>query len=279
MKFGTLQNVLGATLDDVFPVAAKLGFDGVELDWNDDAEAAAGGALAPERRNVVLSAAQSAGVEICSVAAHFLNRGGLASDDPEYERRGIAAVREGIRLCQDLGASVLLVPFFSKGEIAGIEGVERLIRNLRLLAPEAELARVALGIEGRQPAHDALTAIEAVGSPFVGAYFDMANGMGMGYDPITEIETLGRHIVQVHAKEFTAGDGPAGTRERPRFELLNKQPFGEGDLPAREIFQALRRVGYDGYIVLETGSFGDPQASARAALDVLRNLYRANVSS
>ena len=269
MKFGTLQSVLEATLDDVFPIAAKLGFDGVELDWNDPADAQPGGPLAHERREALRSAARSAGVEIASVAAHFLNHGGLAS--AEHERMGVAAVQEGIRLCQDLGAQVLLVPFFSQGDIIGQEGIERLTRNLNVLAPEAELARVTLGVESMLPAHEVVALLDTVGSPFVGTYFDMANGMGLGYDPVKEVETLGRHIVQVHAKEFVAGDGPAGSREKPRFDLLNKRPFGEGDVPVREILQALRRAGYDGYIVLETGAFGDPQASARAALDVLRS--------
>ena len=269
MKFGTLQSVLEATLDDVFPIAAKLGFDGVELDWNDPADAQPGGPLAHERREALRSAARSAGVEIASVAAHFLNHGGLAS--AEHERMGVAAVQEGIRLCQDLGAQVLLVPFFSQGDIIGQEGIERLTRNLNVLAPEAELARVTLGVESMLPAHEVVALLDAVGSPFVGAYFDMANGMGLGYDPVKEVETLGRHIVQVHAKEFVAGDGPAGSRQKPRFDFLNKRPFGEGGVPVREIFQALHRAGYDGYIVLETGAFGDPQASARAALDVLRS--------
>ena len=272
MKFGTLQNVLEATLEDVFAIAAQLGFDGVELDWNDLAEAQEGGPLAHERREVLRAAARSAGVEIASVAAHFLNQGGLASADAEQQRLGIAAVQEGLRLCQDLGARVLLVPFFSKGHIAGQEGIERLANNLRLLAPEAELARVRLGIEGMLPAHEVVALLDAVGSPFIGAYFDMANGMGLGYDPVKEVETLGRHIVQVHAKEFVAGGEPAGSREKPRFDLLNKRPLGESDVPVREIVQALQRTGYDGYIVLETGTFGDPQASARAALDVLRAL-------
>ena len=41
-------------------------------------------------------------------------------------------------------------------------------------------------------------------------------------------------------------------------------------VPVRDVLAALRRVGYDGYIVLETGAFGDKRASARAARDLLR---------
>jgi sugar phosphate isomerase/epimerase len=37
-----------------------------------------------------------------------------------------------------------------------------------------------------------------------------------------------------------------------------------------EIVAALRQVGYAGYVVLETGTFGDPASSVRAGLERLR---------
>ena len=53
MKFGTLQSVLREPLPRVFGVAAELGFDGVELDWHDAAEARQGGTLGPEQRDML----------------------------------------------------------------------------------------------------------------------------------------------------------------------------------------------------------------------------------
>ena len=78
MKFGALQSVIGEQLPEVFAAAANLGFDGVQLDWNDPAYAREGGPLGSERRSDVRAAASEAGVQICSVAAHFHKRGGLA---------------------------------------------------------------------------------------------------------------------------------------------------------------------------------------------------------
>ena len=275
MKFGTMQSVLGEQLPDVFAVAATLGFDGVQLDWNDPADAREGGALGSERRSDVRAAASKAGLEICSVAAHFHNRGGLADPDTDKQRLGREAIREGLLLCQDLHAPVLMVPFFGAGDIGGPDGVERLARNLNELAPEAELAQVKLGIEHTLPADQAVALLETVGYPWIGAFWDMANALFVGYDPIREVETLGRWLVQVHAKEYDGGDGPAASREAPRWDGLNKKPFGQGQVPVREVLAALRRVGYDGYVVLETRASGDRQASARAALDVLRSSLSA----
>ncbi len=258
MKFSTLQSVLGEELDAVFSGAAKLGFDGVELDWRDPADAQTG-ALNPELRPAIRQRATEAGIQISGVAAHFLNGGGLA--DAEKEEFGFDSVRAGLQLCRDLGAGALLVPFFGPGEIRGDEAKLRLIENLRKLAPEA--------LESLR-GDEAARLLDEINSPAVGDYFDMANCLSLGFDPLQEIEFLGRHIVRVHAKEFSG----AQTGQNPgAYPGLNQVAFGAGKVPVREVLSQLKAIGYDGWITLETGVFGEPRESARAALAVLkRNL-------
>ncbi|MYC96612.1 MAG: sugar phosphate isomerase/epimerase [Caldilineaceae bacterium SB0661_bin_32] len=270
MKLGTLQNVVEQPLSTVFAVASELGFEGVELDWYDFAEAQTGGPLAPENRATIQRAASRAGVEIPSVAAHFLNHGGLA--DTEKEGFGLDAVRTGIGLCTDLGATFLLVPFFGPAMMTDEEAVSRLEKNLRLLAPEAEAAGVTLAIEHTLRGDETAALLDRVDSSSIGDYWDMANCMGLGYDPLEEIAQLGRHIVRVHAKEYHQGGAPPGTPEEPHFDGLNTKPFGQGDVPVPAVLSALQQNGYDGYVVLETGKFDDARRSAKAALSLLQAL-------
>ena len=268
MKFGTLQNVIEQPLATVFSVASELGFQGVELDWSDFAEAEQGGPLAPQNRATIRQAASQAGVEIPCVAAHFLNRGGIA--DASMEEFGLDAVRTGINLCVDLGATYLLVPFFGPAMMRGDQAVARLETNLHRLAPEVERAGVTLAIEHTLRGDETAALLDRIDSPSVGNYWDMANCMGLGYDPLTEIAQLDRHIVRVHAKDYHRGDAPAGTPDLPHFDGLNTTPFGLGDVPVPEVLSALQEVGYDGYIVLETGKFDDAKAFAKSALNLLQ---------
>ena len=270
MKFGTLQNVIEQPLSTVFTVASDLGFQGVELDWYDFAEAQPGGPLAPENRDTIRQNAAHAGVDIPCVAAHFLNQGGLA--DAGKEAFGLEAVRTGIRLCTDLGVDCMLVPFFGPAMMCDDHAVDRLETNLRLLAPEAEQAGVTLAIEHTLRGDQTAALLERVDSPSVGDYWDMANCMGLGYDPLEEIAQLGRHIVRVHAKEYHRGDTPPGTSAQPHFDGLNTKPFGEGDVPVPAVLSALQQIGYDGYVVLETGKFDNAACSAKAALTLLQEL-------
>jgi sugar phosphate isomerase/epimerase len=54
------------------------------------------------------------------------------------------------------------------------------------------------------------------------------------------------------------------------YEGLNAAPLGEGLVPVPAVMNALREVGYDGWVTLETGSFGDRFDSARKALELVR---------
>src|SRR5436190_6337911 len=172
MKYGTLQGVLAESLETVFATAARLGFEGVELDWNALEDARGEGKLGPAQRGAVNERARRAGVEIPSVAAHFLNRGGLGSTEGAAQEAGLEAVRTGIALCADLGARVLLVPFFGPGELKGGADVEQLTRHLKTLASEAEARGVRLGVESTLPARAVAALVDAVNSPSVGSYWD-----------------------------------------------------------------------------------------------------------
>jgi L-ribulose-5-phosphate 3-epimerase len=273
MRFGTLQGVLAQPLETVFETAARLEFDGVELDWNALEDARGEGRFGPSQRQALKERAEQAGVEIPSIAAHFLNRGGLGSADAAAQETGLEAVRTGIELCADLGARVLLVPFFGSAELQGA-GVDQLARHLKRLAPEAEAHGVWLGIESALPARAVAALVDVIGSPSVGSYWDMGNAMWLGYEDVEEIEALGERIVAVHAKEFA---GPPRTAPGS-YEWLNAKPFGEGEVPLAAVIDALRRTGYEqrhGYLTLETGSFGDSLGSAQKALAVLKEACAA----
>ena len=273
MKIGTLQNVIEQPLDSLFTTASQLGFDGVELDWSDPDWAQPGGRLAPDNRPAIRRAAAEAGVEIPSVAAHFLSRGGITLE--ETEAFGLEIVRTGIRICADLGARYLLVPFFAAAEIKGISTVSRLVKNLQQLAPDAEAAGIVLAIEHTMPAELTAEVLDNVNSPNVGNYWDMGNSMALGADPLEEIAHLGPRIARVHAKEYHQGGDPPGSRYALHFDGLNRKPFGQGDVPVPAVLDALLQVGYDDYIVLETGKFDDSAGSAQAALNYLRTLTAA----
>lgn len=137
------------------------------------------------------------------------------------------------------------------------DALQRTFESLAELKFEAEARRVAIGIENvwnrflLSPVEFA-DLLDRVNSPWVGAYFDIGNVMPFGY-PQDWIETLGRRIVRVHAKDYDlTKSGKAG------FCALR-----EGSVDWSGVMVALRGAGYEGPVTYE---------GAGEAADIARSL-------
>jgi sugar phosphate isomerase/epimerase len=234
----------------LFSKAGELGFQGVELgiglDYREDPLWTGVGELRQEMKE----AAQATGVEAASICLHLLNyrEHSPASDAAEHRETADEIIRKTIEACAHIGASVILVPFFGTASLKSEEQTQRLIDEMRRLSPIAEDKTVCLGLETSLNATDMLRIIEAIGSDCVQVYFDTGNTAGIGYDIVQETEALGKHIVQTHIKDSSGGT------------------LGEGKIDFEAAIGAFKRVGFGGYLMLETPSRAD---SAEAAVENL----------
>jgi len=142
----------------------------------------------------------------------------------------IASLAMGVLLDEQ----VVLLAFFGKGDIKGKPDAQKeVIRRLKKVAPAAEKAGVVLGIESWLNADDHLAILDAVGSPAVQVYYDVANMHYSGYDIYKEIRQLGRErICEIHAKE--------------RGVLL-----GGGPIDFKKVKVALDDIGWTGWLIIE----------------------------
>ncbi|MFQ6042878.1 MAG: sugar phosphate isomerase/epimerase family protein [Candidatus Poribacteria bacterium] len=261
MKFGSRDGVLRQPWDKVFDEAARLGFDGVELDlggdyantmlWN-----------ANDRRKL-RDLSEKSQVEIASVCLGAMWGISLANPDPDVQEEAKKIITNSVKFCNELGAEFILVPITpARGEdIAPQEAVKNWIEGLKPCAKVAEEYKVILAVEnvggGVCPsAKRQMEIIKGVNSPFVQAYYDFGNGLSLGNDPVEEIKLLGKeHIAAVHAK------APGGIY------------LGEGDLDFEAVAEILKGIGYDGYIILETRATDNPAEAASRNLAFLKKLF------
>jgi sugar phosphate isomerase/epimerase len=136
------------------------------------------------------------------------------------------------------------VPCFFRGDIVTEAQRARATAAFRELCPLAHERGVTLCYEGTLPAAAIRAMAEQVGSPGFGCYFDLANVVWRGMDTATEIRALGPLVRQVHMKETWVGPGDVHP--------------GLGRVDYQEAAAALREIGYDGWLVLETPVAPDP---------------------
>lgn len=216
----------GHSKPEVFYTAKKIGLDGVQISLGTEANNMH--LRLPEVQKAYREASAATGVRFGGLAIGELNSIPYKSD-PRTEQW----VSDGIGVARELGCKVILLAFFSKGDLKNDpKGQEEVIRRLRKVAPEAEAAGVVLGIESWLSAEEHMDIIQAVGSKNVKVYYDVANSTQMGYDIFREIPWLGDHICEVHMKE-------------------NGALLGKGVVDFRRVKNVLDEIGYDGWIHIE----------------------------
>ncbi|MGH9629235.1 MAG: sugar phosphate isomerase/epimerase family protein, partial [Bryobacteraceae bacterium] len=165
------------------------------------------------------------------------------------DKLGQKWVADGIRVTKDLGARVMLLPFFGKGALETSQEKDYVGDILKELAPQAEKAGVILGLEDTISAEDNVRIMERADSKAVLVYYDTGNSTGRGFDVVREIDWLGsKRICQFHLKD-------------------NPQYLGEGKIDFTAVMEAISRIGFKGFGNLETSS---PSKNIEA--DMRRNL-------
>jgi sugar phosphate isomerase/epimerase len=226
-KIGACDWSLGKQCDpQSFELAKQIGLDGVQVSLG-----TAQNDMHLRKKEVqqrYREAASASGLEIASLAIGELNSIPYKSDP-----RAIEWVSDSIDVCQSLGLKVVLLAFFSKGDLRGDKtGVDEVVRRLTAVAPKAEKAGVSLGIESWMSAQQHLEIIDRIGSSAVRVYYDLCNSTEMGYDICQEIRTLKNHICEFHAKE-------------------NGSLLGHGKIDFRKVRRALDDINYQGWIQIE----------------------------
>jgi sugar phosphate isomerase/epimerase len=209
-----------------FEVAKEIGLDGVQVSLGTVSNPMH--LREPEVQQRFKDAAKKAGVQIASLAIGELNEVPYKSDP-----RTVEWVSGSIDVCQALGLRTVLLAFFSNDDLRDDPaGVDEVVRRLKAVAPKAEKAGVALGIESWLNADQHLKIIERVGSPAVKVYYDVCNSNDRGYDIYKEIRQLGRLICEFHAKE-------------------NGSLLGQGKVDFKRVRQAMDDIEYGGWIQIE----------------------------
>jgi sugar phosphate isomerase/epimerase len=212
--------------------AARMGFEGVEVSLG---RTPTGDKLPLDDAATIASyraAAKQHKIRLAGTCLDVLHPKPLKS-----EKISAKYVADAIRITKALEARVVLLPFFGPGS-PETEAEQNYVADvLKELAPEAEKARVTLGLEDQLSARANVRMMERAKSPAVLVYYDVGNSTHWHHDVLEELKWLGAgRICQMHFKE----DGPAR--------------LGEGKMPFPEIVRAVEEIGFREFVNLETYS-------------------------
>jgi L-ribulose-5-phosphate 3-epimerase len=244
-------------LPEAFEVAARIGLDGVQVDFGRLKPGETRLPLFdPAHQDKILAAATEHKVAIASLAMGVLNSVPYKSDAATEQW-----VLDSIGVMQRFKQRITLLAFFSKGDLVDDEpGIAEVIRRLRILAPRAAAAGVVYGIESWLKAPVLERILDAVNSPAIRVYYDVGNMQKVGEDIGTAIRRLGKErICEVHLKDYD-------------------DLYGKGSINFPNVRTALDAAGYRGWLGIEgvkTPLGVEP--SIKYDLDYLRPIFPGKV--
>lgn len=279
MKIGVITDCFKLPLTESIKLAGELNFDGIQV-------YATTGEFSPE----TLNEAQKAEIKKLlkenklEISALCGDMGGygfqIAEDNPER----IEKTKKIIDLAEEFGVSVITTHI---GVIPADKNHPRysvMLDALSTCGKYAAQKNITLAIEtGPESAKTLLAFLDDIESG-VGVNLDPANFvMVTGQDPVEAVKMLGKYIVHTHVK-----DGVMFKQTDPEIiydcfaqggiEALNvadyflETPLGEGKVDFKAYLNALREVGFDGYLTIERETGENPIDDIKLAQDKVKSL-------
>lgn len=187
------------------------------------------------------------------------------SDDPAARQAGVEHLKACVDSCVALGSQLLVGPLYAPcgglvGRGATADEWAWGVESLRAAAEYAGQAGVTLALEAlnRFEAYfltcgaDAVRFVDAVGHPSARLMFDTFHANIEEKDPIGALKALGGRLAHFHVSENDRGTP------------------GEGHIPFRRVFAALKEMGYDGALTVE--AFGRALPEVAAATCIWRDM-------
>ncbi|MGF9910491.1 sugar phosphate isomerase/epimerase family protein [Brevibacillus porteri] len=237
------------SVQEMFRQAKAHGYQGVELNL-DEGDAPFHLEMTEQELKGLADEAHELGLELPSVSTALLWKYPLTHNEEAIREQGIRVVEKMIEAASIFGSrTVLVVPGLVTAEVPYDTAYERACEALQRLAKKAEQHQVYIGVENvwnkflLSPLEMARL-IDEVDSPWVGAYFDVGNVLQFGF-PEQWIRILGKRIQAIHVKDFKTSTG----------NITGFVPLLAGDIPWNRVVEALREIGYDGYIIPEISPY------------------------
>ena len=279
MKIGAMEHSFRLPFEATCSKAAKLGISGLQISVNrgqfhvDD--------MTPEKIAKLKNTLSNYGMEITAFCGDMGGHGYMVREDNEEWK--IAKSKRMVDLAEQLGVHVITTHI---GVIPDDETNPRFQVLLDALTDIGEYAAdhgVTFAIETGPERAPTLKKFLDMIPRGVGVNLDPANFvMVLGQDPVEAVKMLGKYIVHTHAKDgknlrkIEDGTEVYGSPDPHKMHKTNflrpifrEVPLGKGSVPWDAYIQALRDIGYDGYLTIEREVGLNPAKDIAKAVDFL----------
>jgi len=264
MKKGLTQICLGSksSVQQGLELCRDLGYSGFEIILTEAGDLTLDSTQYDFER--IGNMAEDYNIEITSIAGG----GSLCDNDPEVIQKSCRQIVKMLEAAEALGIDTVLTTGGWPGP--GIQydvACNRIEEALVDLRDHAELHRVNIGLENVwnrlfvSPV-ETRNMLDRIQSDYIGSYFDTGNVVLFG-SPEHWLRILGSRIKKIHFKDFKMDHN---TRQYAWTQLM------QGDVNWPEVMNAIREIGYDGYVITEVCGDRETFAETSRVMDRILEL-------
>lgn len=224
---------------DIYSMAKDFHFDGIEIrGLGNDIFSVKAKPFSDAQLPKTVEKLKSLGLEIPCLSS------GACLKFADKQEETTAEITAYAKLASLLGTSYIRILADLEPQPVDEVDDDAIAEFLKKLVPVAEEYNVTLLVETNGVYCDTKrlkALLDKVGSRKVAALWDMHHPYRFkGETPAETVENLGDYIKYTHVKDSVNNNG-----------VIEYKLMGEGDMPLKECFEALRSVSYTGYVSLE----------------------------
>lgn len=269
MKFSICNELFeGWKLDDIFKYAAELGYDGVEIAHFTICDSVT--EVSKSERQRIKSTAESVGIDVVGIHWVLVSPKGLhiSHPDEEIRRKTRDYLHELIDFCADIGGKIIV---FGSPQNRNVikpftyqQAWDSAKETFMSCCPHAEERNVIITIE-----------------PLASYMTDYINLPEEGAKLVEEINHPNfRLILDTYSMSCEKVDMGKAIEENSKYLAHfhinddNKKWPGSGSIDYTPVANALRKIGYNGYVSVEVFDFTpDPRTIASESMKNLRSIF------
>ena len=265
-SIGVMLDSFRTDVNTALDKAQAMGAQGVQVRATSGETTPA--ALTPEKRRELLKAIKDRGLTVSALCGDL----GQGFVNPQKNPALIEESKRILELAKDLETDVVTTHIGVVPEDKSHPRYAIMQEACGQLAAYADSLQAHFAIEtGPEKAATLKEFLDGLHSTGVAVNLDPANFvMVTGDDPVQAVYTLKDYIVHTHAKDGRPLDQP-DANGCPFIEL----PLGQGGVDFPRYLQALREIGYTGFLTIEREVGEQPEADIALAMDFLRGQLQA----
>jgi hexulose-6-phosphate isomerase len=176
-------------------------------------------------------------VKINALCCDFFMNNLLFRISKDEQRKNTLVLKKLIKNAHTLNIKILEIPLVDSSSMKNEKEENELITNLKEIVQDAKNLGVLIGLETDYNPQKILKLLKKIDDDNIVLNYDTGNSASLGFDPIEELATIGKHIKNIHIKD--------------RKLHGSTMPFGEGDVNFDLFFSTLKDIGYKGDLILQ----------------------------